>query len=258
MSKDDLNIDTGDSIVPIGANRRFADYMWELTPIEQKSDGMFYKREDKFALHGINTINGSKCRQLLHLFENRPTGVDTVVHATNVNSSPQTPMTAVMANHYGLRCIQVAGGTNYESISKKEFPKFATMFGVEYDLKCKVAYNVAIQKRVKEIMEHIPNSFTIERDITLDHKLPKNKIDDVRKFHEVGAYQTRNIPDHIEDLILPFGSANSATSVLYGLHVDLESGEHNRNLKRIHLVNVGVDKRIYMFERLGMMGIDLW
>ena len=151
--RETLNEDLGDSIIPQGDNVRWAEYMWELTPVEQKSDTMWYKREDKFAPHGINGINGSKCRQLLHLFDTMSIGKKRVIHATNVNSSPQTPMTAVMAEHYGLECIQVAGGSSFESLSKLHLPIFATMFGTIYDIECRSGFNVGIQKRVRELLE---------------------------------------------------------------------------------------------------------
>ena len=246
-----LNKDTEDSVIPFGA-KRWADYLLAYTPVEQKSDGVWYKREDKFALFGVNTLNGSKCRQLLYLFESRPKGVDTVIHGTNVNASPQTPMTAAMAQHYGLRCIQVAGGTNFNSISGKDLPRFATMFGAEYDLSCRSGFNVGVQKRVKTVMKGFENCFTIERDITLDHKLAMNKASNIQSFHEVGAWQVGNVPAHIEDLVVPFGSANSATSIMLGL-----SMYKPKNVQRIHLINVGVDKRDYMFERLKLMGADV-
>ena len=223
-----LNEDTGDSVVK---GDDWENYIYALTPVEKKSDGMWFKRDDKFAIHGINTINGSKCRQLLHLFLERPKDADTVIHATNVNSSPQTPMTAVMANHFGLRCIQVAGGTNFKSISEKELPKFATMFGTEYEISMGSGFNKNIQRRVKDIMKDFPNSFTVERDITLDHRLKENTPEKILKFHEVGAYQTKNFPDHITDLIMPFGSANSTTSVILGL-----SRAKPKSLKRLPLV----------------------
>jgi hypothetical protein len=230
---------------------RWADHLYDLTPIEQKSDTMFYKREDKFAPMGMNSINGSKCRQLLWLFH-RESEVDTVVHATNLNSSPQTPMVAAMAEHYGYRNIQVGGGTTFESINKKELPMAATLHGTEYDITVGSGYNVVIQKRVDEIMCDHLNSFKIERDITLDHRLEHNTPEVLREFHSVGGYQVKNIPDHIEDLIMPFGSSTSTCSVLLGL------SEHKpTNLKRIHLINVGSDKRDYMFERLQLMGADL-
>lgn len=254
--RDFLNEDLGNSIFPEDKTLqkiRWVDYMYELTPIEQKSDGMFYKREDLFAPMGSNSINGSKCRQLLYLFEQRPKNSDTVIHATNLNSSPQTPMTAAMARHYKLRCIQVGGGTNYESMNKKELPLFATMLGAEYYLDCKCGYNVVIQKKVQDLMKHFSNSFTIERDITLDHRLPKNSSEDILNFHKVGAHQVKNIPDFIENLILPFGSANSATSVILGLY---QNKDKFKNLKNIYLVNVGVDKRQYMKERLELMKVD--
>lgn len=247
-----INLDIGNCVVPQEEGIRWAEYMYALTPIEQKSDGMWYKREDAFAPLGINSINGSKCRQLLYLFETLPPETEVIVHATNLNSSPQTPMTAAMAQHYGIRCIQVAGGTTVESMNKKDLPLFATMFGTEYDIGIGSGFNVVIQKRVQDIMETLKNAETIERDITLDHALEQNDAEAVLKFHDVGAYQTKNFPDDIEDLIIPFGSANSTTSIMLGL-----SRDKPKNLKRIHLVNVGVDKRKYMFERLEMMQADI-
>ena len=230
---------------------RWADIMYAMTPIEQKSDGMYYKREDHFAPLGINSINGSKLRQLIWLFD-RETDVDTVVHATNLNSSPQTPMTAAVAEHYGYRNIQVGGGTTFASINKKELPMASTMHGAEYDLTVGSGFNVVIQKRVDEIMLDHPKSFKIERDITLDHNLPQNTRDVLRDFHSVGAQQVKNIPSDIEAIIMPFGSSTSCTSVLLGL-----SGFQPFSLKTIHLVNVGVDKRQHMQERLAIMGADL-
>jgi hypothetical protein len=229
---------------------RWIEHIWDLTPVEQKSDTMFYKREDKFAPLGINSINGSKCRQLLWLFD-REKDVDTVIHATNLNSSPQTPMTAAMAEHYGYRNIQVAGGTTVLSMNKKELPLAATLHGAEYDVTVGSGFNVVIQKRVDELLALNPRSFKIERDITLDHRLKKNTPDMLREFHSIGAEQVKNIPDHIEDLIIPFGSSTSACSILFGLRRD-----RPKSLKRIHLINVGVDKRLYMFERLRLMGAD--
>ena len=235
---------------------RWADRMYDLTPVEQKSNNLFVKRDDFFAPLGINSINGSKCRQLLWLFD-RETDVDTVVHATNLNSSPQTPMVAAMAEHYGYRNIQVGGGTTFKSINKKDLPLAATLHGAEYDITVGSGFNVVIQKRVDEIMLDHPNSFKIERDITLDHKLTQNTPAVLREFHSVGAAQVANIPDTIENLLITFGSSTSTTSVMLGLADAVVAGTAPKALKTIHLINVGVDKRSHMFDRLELMGADV-
>jgi hypothetical protein len=41
---------------------------------------------------------------------------------------------------------------------------------------------------------------------------------EIEAFHRVGSEQVRNLPDHIETLVIPAGSRNSAVSILYGLH----------------------------------------
>ena len=232
---------------------RWADSLYAMTPVEQKSDSMFYKRDDFYAPLGINSINGSKLRQLVWLFDREdPSKVDTVVSATNVAKSPQVIMTPAVAEHYGYRCINVAGGTNFNSINKKEMPMAATMFGAKYDIVCRSGFNVNIQKRAQLIMADLPRSFNIERDITLHHNNPANSAADLREFHSVGAQQVKNIPSDIEAIIMPFGSATSCTSVLLGL-----SEWKPFSLKTIHLVNVGVDKREEMFYRLELMGADI-
>lgn len=239
-----LNIVTGDT---------YEDGCWhkaskKLTPVEQKCDGMYYKRDDKFAPLGINSINGTKLRQLIHIFEKNK-DKKYVVHATNVNSSPQTPMTAAVAEKYGIKCIQVAGGSNYKSICKKDLPLFASLFGVEYDLSVKSGFNVVIQKRVNEIISTLDDSFKVERDITFEHKLEHNDDQTIYDFHLLTSKQVVNIPEHIEDLAITFGSANSSTSILYGI------AKNKGNIKRIHLLNVGVNKLDWMHERLEIMGL---
>jgi hypothetical protein len=55
--------------------------------------------------------------------------------------------------------------------------------------------------------------FRIETNITVT-----TSDADIEAFHRVGSEQVRNLPDHMETLIIPAGSRNSAVSVLYGLH----------------------------------------
>lgn len=68
-------------------------------------------------------------------------------------------------------------------------------------------------------------------------------------FHSVGAQQAVNIPGDVRTLILPFGSGNSACSVLYGI-----ARYGAASLSRVVLVGIGPSRLSWLYERLGTIG----
>jgi hypothetical protein len=83
------------------------DHLLHLTPVENIGD-IWWKREDEFAPLGRGNINGSKLRQLIWLFsQSRLPGVISGA----VTGSPQLPMTAACAKHWGMPCVQFTGGS---------------------------------------------------------------------------------------------------------------------------------------------------
>lgn len=55
----------------------------------------------------------------------------------------------------------------------------------------------------------------------------------IEAFHRVGSEQVKNIPDHIEHLLIPAGSCNSLTSILYGL-----GRFRPKSLRTVHLFRI--------------------
>jgi hypothetical protein len=75
----------------------------------------------------------------------------------------------------------------------------------------------------------------------------------IEAFHRVGSEQVRNLPEHIETLIIPAGSRNSAVSILYGLH-----RFPPKSLKKIILMNINKNLAKHekeMWERLKACGV---
>ena len=226
------------------------DYLFRLTPIEYitNKDGRacFFKREDYFAPLGFHGINGSKLRQAIYLFSTEAKGKSKVINGTSVKS-PQIPMAAACARHFGKQIKCILGATKPETAPKHEMVDMAMFFGCDFEY-LNIGYNPNLQHRCKEIFEEDPeNTFYLEYGITLDHN--KHPAKSVYDFHYVGAEQVINIPNSITDLIVTAGSCNSAASILLGLVL-----YGWRNIKRIHLVGTGPSKIRYLTERLEIMG----
>lgn len=231
-----------DSIFPeLGIDRdkvKWEDHMYDLTPVELR-DGIWWKREDYFAPLGYGGINGSKLRQLLHLISK----VDAPGIITGASVlSPQLSMGALVAKHYGLPITCVLGGTKPESAIKHENVAIAQEAGAEFVFG-KVAYNPGIQSNVTKLMAlpEYEGYYRLNYGITV----PDNAEDDeVRAFHEVGAYQVQNIPEEVTHLAMTAGSCNSCVSVLYGL------AKYRTNVRKVTLFGIGPTRLRMIEERL--------
>jgi hypothetical protein len=197
---------------------RWEDHLLDPTPVENVG-GMWWKREDKFAPLGYGNINGSKLRQLIWLFSQKQ--FPGVVSGA-VTGSPQLPMVAACAKHWNIPCVQFTGGQG-EMVTAGE------KFGAETRL-INPGYAATLNANARKLAAS-KGWLHIETNITLAHKVnPAVRID---AFHRVGSEQVRNIPDHIEHLLIPAGSCNSLTSILYGL-----GRFRPKSLKTVHLFRI--------------------
>lgn len=231
---------------------KWEDYLYEMTPVEQHG-AAFFKREDKFAPLGYGGINGSKLRQCIWLTDEyvkhspNPIGV---ISGTSVKS-PQLPMGSAVADHFNLKSLHIIGATKAEIAHKHENVSTATWFGAEFHINKGIAYNPVLQRKIRDMIskdEKLKDYFYLEYGITLDHKAPWNTPQRVEQFHYVGSEQVKNIPDHIETLVIPAGSCNSCTSILYGL-----ARFQPKNLKDVYLVGIGPNKIDFIEERLDII-----
>ncbi len=226
------------------------DYLHHLTPVETVTDSqgrkMRFKREDYFCPLGYHGINGAKLRQAVYLFSTYAQGKRRLINGTSVHS-PQIPMATACARHFGLSARCVLGATTPETSMKHEMVAMASAFGCEFEY-INIGYNHNLQLRCQEILNESPeDTFYLEYGITLNHATHSPK--EVYDFHCIGAEQTKNLPDDVEDLVMAAGSCNSSCSVLLGLAL-----HGYGNLKRIHLVGTGPSKIQYLTERLEVMG----
>jgi len=214
------------------AQSRWEERIRDLSPVERVGE-LWLKREDKFAPLGYGDINGSKLRACIWLIaeyvRTSPNPVGVVSGA--VTGSPQHPMVAIVCRHFGLRSVHVVGTPD---IDKHENLAIARAYGATFEVS-KVGYAKALEGRARALArDKYPGHFVLETNITVS--LGRNPPTRVERFHDVGATQVDNFPDHVETLILPAGSCNTATSVLYGI-----ARRRPQGLRRILLMGIGND-----------------
>jgi 1-aminocyclopropane-1-carboxylate deaminase/D-cysteine desulfhydrase-like pyridoxal-dependent ACC family enzyme len=129
-------------------------------------------------------------------------------------------------------------------VLKHVSPRIAAGFGAYFEY-AKGPYNPILQKKVEELTRS--NSLVVHYGITVDHMSYPAEI--VREFHEVGANQTKNIPNEVDTLIMPTGSCNSICSVILGLSKD------PKNIRRVVAMEIGPDKREWLWNRLAILGV---
>lgn len=203
--------------------------IYDLTPVELIGD-IWFKRDDLFSPDGVH--NGSKFRQLVWLFSRK--AYPGVVSGA-VTGSPQLPMVASCARHYGMECIQFSGARKGTALAGETLGARTII--------ANPGYGALLNKRAGDYAKqhgwlHIQTNITTSTDI--------------EPFHAVGAEQVRNIPDDIRTLIIPAGSRNSTVSILYGFH------KYPRNIENIILLNIAPNlekKERWMRERLAACGV---
>jgi len=222
-------------------------FLYNLTPVE-KVDGIWFKREDKFHPLGYGNINGTKCRQCIWLIYEQAfkKGKYGVIHGA-VSGSPQHPMVATICRHYGLRVIDIVGTKEIEGHKTLEIAK---NMGAEF-IFSNVGYAKTLESKARELQRSkYTDMFHMETNITVNHETNAPEL--VEAFHEVGMHQVTNLPTSIDTLIIPAGSCNSVTSVLYGI-----AKFRPKNIKKIILIgvgNFGSKHPEYIRNRLNVIG----
>jgi 1-aminocyclopropane-1-carboxylate deaminase/D-cysteine desulfhydrase-like pyridoxal-dependent ACC family enzyme len=229
-------------------------WLKELTPVQRGQSGVYYKREDWFAPCGYGGINGSKLRQCMWLLDRaKRRGHPGVVGGGSVKS-PQHAMAATVAKHLRMKALCVLGATKPETCTRHDSVAIAKAAGARFDF-IKVGYNVALQKRVRDLVEadedlfggrSYANWYPMPYAISIDEDDP-GLVD----FHSVGAWQASNIPLGVRTVLLPAGSCNTAVGVLLGI------ARHALAPLGIHLMGIGHNRVDWLLQRLRAVGLHV-
>lgn len=208
----------------------------ELTPVEHHGD-MLFKRDDLFRPFKDMPLNGGKVRQALSLIHNNLKLIrskhDGIIATCSSVHSPQGIIVARIAKEFGLKAILGISNPdgNIDKICNKHYNlSIARKLGCDIKVVAGTGYDSVLHSRLKKLY---PNAFIIS--FGMNYQKDKTSIIDCI------ANQTRNLPQGLDNLIVPVGSAVTTCGILNGL---VENGISPRNIWLIQIA--GYDR----FEKM--------
>jgi len=202
----------------------------KITPI-QEHNGILYKRDDLFQPFGKNGMNGGKARQAIMLIKNNLETIKEdfggkVITHTQVHSTSGTIM-AQVCQFYGLECIICIGGSSPTTLYNHHMMVLAKHFGADIRNVCGTGMHGPVLSRMRKLAE-AENAFNVVYSDNAD-KFPESILDPITE-------QVMNIPDTLENLIVPVGSGIQLSSILRGIV------KYEKTVKNIYGVCIGPDR----------------
>jgi len=188
------------------------DENW-VSPIEEY-DGVLYKRDDLFAPFK-NGVNGGKARQTVSLIKLNLNKIknecnNTVITATNVDS-PQGVIISTVASHYGIRPIIAFGSAKGDPEvlkSRNLLVRKAEEAGGDIQVIARAGYTSVINKALTETAineDYFPIKFGMNLNGNKD------------SIFGVISNQVQNIPQGLDNLLIPVGSGMIFSAIIKGL-----------------------------------------
>lgn len=215
-------------------------HLHDITPL-RNVNGRAYKRDDLLAFD--NGVNG-KVRTSIYLAEwAEKEGTTGLVYGGSVHA-PALGRVASAAAYAEIQCTLVIG-SSLDTALRHPTVRVAYEAGARFE-RAKVAYNPALQKMAAEVA-HATGAFQVPYGVSTPEDWSSAGV---RQFLEQDADQVKSLKEQeIKTLVIPFGSGNAATGILYGLHKwDLSPA--------VKLVGVGPDKTEWLKNRLNYVGLD--
>lgn len=190
-----------------------------LTPVEL-NEGLYLKRDDLFQPFGENTVNGGKLRQCYMLVESVKKNFDGVISCCSIYS-PQAPITAAVANNFGMKCIICYGGTTYERLKLYRMPTICRNYKAKIRIISKSGIHKILYNKAKKIAQQ-------EKLFVVDYGFNIINYSDI--LLSAVSNQVKNIPDELDNLVITCGSGITTIGVIIGLH------KFHKKVKNIYLV----------------------
>ena len=206
-----------------------------------KIDHLMYIDVDYINPYEDMPISGGKVRQMISLVEDRLVEIknyynNTVISGVSVDS-PQAVIISTVAKKYGLDCILVYGNKSIEKlIEKRSMVENAINNATRVEL-CNVGYQNVLDSKVKTLCENEKPYFQIKFGINLDN----NKDALVTSV----ANQVKNIPDDVDYIVVPCGSAIMYSGILKGLE------KFNKKARVIGIQISGIDMINTVYKIVG-------
>ncbi|MCK9220671.1 MAG: hypothetical protein M0P47_11560 [Bacteroidales bacterium] len=204
-----------------------------LTPIEEY-DGVLFKRDDLFMPFPNEKINGGKIRQAINLIYHNLDLIRNEYNSKVATScgihSPQGMIVSRVAKAYGLGCFVGYGRVLPETLAENKFVK-------EIFRNNGTAKTIATQGFDKVVTFHLrelwdegkgKNFYIIKFGIDID----RNPV-----VIDCIANQAENLPDNLDNLVIPCGSGITSGAILRG------TKKYGKKVKTIYIVHVSGEER---------------
>lgn len=188
-----------------------------ITPVEDiHGDNQFayVKRDDQFRPFNDLPLSGGKVRQAILLVNNNIEAIrndmgNNIWTATSM-SSPQGVIVSKVASEYGVNSkLFIGSGCSAQSISKNNLMMNSYSCGSKIDYDSRQAYETVLQARIKKVAEETGEKFfNVKFGINLDTS-PEALVAST-------AMQVQNIPDKLDNLVVPSGSCIILSGVILG------------------------------------------
>jgi hypothetical protein len=179
----------------------------DITPVEEY-DGVYYKRDDLYRPFDPEPLNGGKVRQCITLIQSNLEKIKTVHNGgvateTSINS-PQGIIISRVCKEFGLKCIIGVGG---QGINNNIICDEIRKNGAEIVTLSKMAYSNVLLSKLRDLNKTY-NYFIIQFGIN---------VSESTEIRDYIANQVVNIPDELDNLVIPTGSGICAGAILYGI-----------------------------------------
>lgn len=213
---------------------------YSLTPVEIH-EGLFIKRDDLYRPFGENTVNGGKLRQCYELVNHIRNDYHGVISCCSIHS-PQAPITAAVANHFGMSSVICYGATTLERVRKLEMPQIAEQYGADIRIVSTSGIHNILYGHARRIAKE-------EGLFVVDYGF--NIIDYPDIMFSAVSRQVENIPDELDNLVITCGSGITSTGVLLGL------SRFNKRVGNIYLVATAPDRRKMIDGNLAANNVNI-
>jgi 1-aminocyclopropane-1-carboxylate deaminase/D-cysteine desulfhydrase-like pyridoxal-dependent ACC family enzyme len=212
---------------------------YDFTPVDER-EGMLFKRDDLFVPFGAGSVNGGKLRQGSFLLAKAAQqGYQRVLTGCSL-VSPQAPMIAAVAEHFGMGCVVLYGGTRMELLEKRHMPRLAMHYGADIKIAKSGRANVLLHEAGKISAQSIPS----HKDFIVLYGMNSKDPEHLVAFYESTANQVRNLPDSLDHLAITCGSGITAAGVLYGLQ------KYHKNVQEVWLLGTAPNRERKVRTRL--------
>ena len=204
----------------------------ELTPVEEYN-GVLYKRDDLYAPYGSDFVTGGKIRQCRDLIETNldyiKSKCDSTISTAASIHSPQAVIVSRVAPEYGLNSIIGIGNTSIEGALKHKPMSWCKDMGSELVVFSESqGFNNVLYSNLNKLSETRPMF-----KVLFGYAAQQYRSSIIGKISE----QVQNIPDNVDILFVPCGSAVTFTGVIEGKRI------YNKNFRLVGLQPFGYDRK---------------